>query len=98
MQGLAAGTHMTSFRHAISAVVACAVLAGSAALLGGQGPERQDKDSGKDQESKRPKMSLRGRPNVAISPAEGGLGAELQGGGPGFRGDCCPTGEGGWGD
>ena len=87
-------------RSAFSATVACvalAALAGSAMLGAAQGPERRDKDSGKEQD-KRPKMTLRARPNVAISPARVSFVAELQGGANDFADYYCATVEWDWGD
>ena len=58
-------------------------------------PQKHDKDSVSD---KRPKISLRAQPVIAMSPARVVLTAELQGGPNDYEEFYCPTVEWDWGD
>lgn len=76
---------------------ACAVcLAGSAVLAGAASEaQKSDKDSG---EAKRPKLTLKAQPVIAMSPARVVLTAELVGGANDYEDYYCPTVEWDWGD
>lgn len=78
-------------RHILTAAtcVALATAAGAA--------QRDDKPS-KEQEAKRPKISLRAQPQVAVAPARISLTAELTGGSDDFEEYYCPTIVWEWGD
>src|SRR5262249_31544458 len=52
----------------------------------------------KDNDSRRPKLSLRASPAVSMSPSRVVLTAEFNGGANDFEEDYCPTISGGWGD
>ena len=52
----------------------------------------------KEQEAKRPKVTLRAQPPVGVAPARVVLTAELQGGSDDFEEYYCPTIEWEWGD
>lgn len=71
---------------------ACAVLA-----VGAVSAQRAEKPS-KDQEAKRPKLTLRAQPQVGVAPARISLTAELAGGTDDFEEYYCPTIEWEWGD
>ncbi len=73
------------------ATAACVVLA--TGLLAAD--QKSDK---KEQEQKRPKMSLRAQPQVAVAPARITLTAELTGGSDDFEEYYCPSVEWDWGD
>jgi hypothetical protein len=55
-------------------------------------------DKPKDDDPKRPKLTLRAQPTVAISPARVSLTAELIGGANDYEDFYCPTVEWNWGD
>ncbi len=81
---------MSSARTILATVLGCAVMA--TGLLTAQ---KSDK---KDQEQKRPRMSLRAQPQVAVAPARITLTAELTGGSDDFEDYYCPSVEWDWGD
>src|SRR5262249_23260461 len=58
----------------------------------------QNKDSAKQAEAKRPKLSLRAQPPVGVAPFRVVFTGELQGGADDFEEDYCPTVEWEWGD
>jgi hypothetical protein len=59
--------------------------------------QKDDKDA-KDQDGKRPKVTLKATPIVSISPARVVLTAELVGGANDYEDYYCPTVEWDWGD
>lgn len=60
--------------------------------------QKDDKTSGKDEEARRPKLTLKAQPMVSSSPARIVLTAELTGGARDFEEYYCPTVEWEWGD
>ena len=60
-------------------------------------PQKDDKDA-RDQESKRPKVTLKATPIVSIAPSRVVLTAELVGGANDYEDFYCPTVEWDWGD
>jgi hypothetical protein len=81
---------MPSARSILAAVLGCVVA--TAVLSAAQ------KDRPKDQEQKRPKMTLRAQPQVAVAPARITLTVELTGGADDFQEYYCPSIEWDWGD
>jgi hypothetical protein len=77
--------------------VACLVLSamvGSAAFA-----QKPDKDAKpKDDEARRPKVTLKAQPVISMSPSRVVLTAELSGGANDFEEFYCPTVEWDWGD
>jgi hypothetical protein len=62
-------------------------------------PQKPDKDKdAKDIDPKRPKLTLKAQPVIAMSPARVVLTAELTGGPNDFEEFYCPTVEWDWGD
>lgn len=82
---------MTSPGPLVAAVAVWLALTGPSALLAGQKNQ-------KDQDAKRPRVTLRAQPMVAVSPARIVLTAELSGGPDDFEEYYCPTIEWEWGD
>jgi hypothetical protein len=70
--------------------------------LAASGPQKSDKDAkdtrDKDADAKRPKVTLKAQPVIAMSPARVVLTAELIGGPNDFEEFYCPTVEWDWGD
>src|SRR5438876_6696661 len=60
--------------------------------------QKNDRPAPKDDDSKRPKLSLKAQPVVALSPARVVLTAELAGGANDFEDFYCATTEWDWGD
>jgi len=81
-------------RFAEACVVAVASLAAATTALAAQ---KNDK-SAKDDDAKRPKLSLKAQPVVAMSPARVVLTAELSGGPNDFEEFYCAATEWDWGD
>lgn len=81
-------------RHAVLAFAGLLTIAAS----GFATAQRDDRDSAKTQEPKRPKVSVRAQPNVGMAPARVTLTGELQGGADDFEEYYCPTIEWEWGD
>ena len=75
---------------AASALVASVTVAAT-------GRQKDDKDI-RDQETKRPKVSLKATPIVSIAPSRVVLTAELVGGANDYEDYYCPTVEWDWGD
>jgi hypothetical protein len=75
------------------ATTACVALAAGTLVAGQKG----DKPSS-SQDAKRPKMTLRLQPQVAVAPARVTLTAELVGGSDDFEEYYCPSVEWEWGD
>jgi hypothetical protein len=59
---------------------------------------QKDKGAAKEQDSKRPKVTLRAQPSVGVAPARIVLTGELQGGADDFEEFYCPSVEWQWGD
>ena len=72
-------------------VVACVLVAAQPAA-------GQNDQPSPPSENRRPKLVLRGRPEVAITPARVVFSAELTGGADDFEEYYCPTVEWDWGD
>ena len=86
---------MKNLRHVLWAgAVSLAVAAVSTANAAEQ---KTGKDA-KDQDAKRPKITLRAQPVVGVSPSRVVLTAELRGGANDFEEYYCPTVEWEWGD
>ncbi|MFN7916967.1 MAG: PKD domain-containing protein [Vicinamibacterales bacterium] len=86
---------MGNLRRIVLAAVASAAVCLPAVVLDAQ--QRNEKPS-KEQEAKRPKMSMRINPQVAQAPARVTLTVELTGGADDFEEYYCPTVEWEWGD
>jgi hypothetical protein len=84
---------MTILRRAFVAATAGLAIAASAAPFAAQ-----KGDKSKDQDTNRPRITLRAQPVVAVSPARIVLTAELVGGADDFQEYYCPTVEWAWGD
>jgi len=84
---------MTILRRAFVAATAGLAIAAPAAPLAAQ-----KGDKSKDQDTNRPRITLRAQPVVAVSPARIVLTAELVGGPDDFQEFYCPTVEWAWGD
>mgnify|MGYP001298674479 CR=1 FL=1 len=82
--------------------VACkrAVVLALALCLAAAGPhvDLLAQKSGKDQESKRPKLGLRALPSIGIAPVRVSFTADLAGGDDDFEEYYCPTIRWEWGD
>jgi len=72
-------------------------LAVAAAATTTAAEQKAEKDA-RDQDAKRPKITLRAQPPVGVSPARVVLTAELRGGANDFEEYYCPTVEWEWGD
>jgi hypothetical protein len=81
-------------RHLAWASAMCLLLP---ALLVSAAPQK-DKDRESSPEAKRPKLTLKAQPVIAMSPARVVLTAELQGGANDFEDYYCPSIEWDWGD
>jgi hypothetical protein len=81
---------MGILQHGLAAAVACLAIAAGPIPLSGQQP-------GNDQ-SRRPKVTLRATPSVGVAPARIVITAELVGGANDFEEYYCPTVEWDWGD
>jgi len=78
---------------------ACVVaIASAAAATTAFAAQKNEKAPQKDDDSKRPKLSLKATPVVAMSPARVVLTAELNGGANDFEEFYCATTEWDWGD
>ena len=84
---------MTILRRAFVAATAGLAIAASATPFAAQ-----KGDKSKDQDTNRPRITLRAQPVVAVSPARVVLTAELVGGADDFQEFYCPTVEWAWGD
>jgi hypothetical protein len=80
--------HLTT---TVQATLLCVIAAG--VLLGAQ-----QRNAAREQDAKRPKMTLRAQPQVSIAPARVMLTAELVGGPDDFEEYYCPSIEWEWGD
>lgn len=77
-------------RHLACLTAACLIV--PITIVAGQ---KSDKDS---PEARRPKLTLKAQPVIAMSPARVVLTAELQGGANDYEEYYCPTAEWDWGD
>jgi len=84
---------MTTLRRALVAATAGLAIAASAPL-----GAAQKGDKSKDQDTNRPRITLRAQPVVEVSPARVVLTAELVGGADDFQEFYCPSVEWAWGD
>jgi hypothetical protein len=84
---------MMNMRRVLVAATASLAIVASTALVAQQKGEKPAKDDGK-----RPRLSLRAQPSVAVAPARIVLTAELSGGDNDFQDFYCPTIEWEWGD
>jgi hypothetical protein len=60
--------------------------------------QKDSKDNAKDKDDKRPKITLKAQPMIAMSPAKVTLRAELTGGSNSYEDYYCATVEWDWGD
>jgi hypothetical protein len=84
---------MDNMRQLLWATAVSVSIAMAAAPLAGQ-----KDDKSKDQDAKRPKLTLKATPIVSISPSRVVLTAELVGGANDYEEFYCPTIEWDWGD
>jgi hypothetical protein len=84
---------MMNMRRVLVAATASLAIVASTALVAQQKGEKPAKD-----DVKRPRLSLRAQPSVAVAPARIVLTAELSGGDNDFQDFYCPTIEWEWGD
>jgi hypothetical protein len=84
---------MTILRRAFVVATAGLAIAASATPFAAQ-----KGDKSKDQDTNRPRITLRAQPVVAVSPARIVLTAELVGGADDFQEFYCPSVEWAWGD
>jgi hypothetical protein len=68
------------------------------ATLGASAAQKADKDPKDTPDGRRPKMTLKAQPVIAMAPARIVLTAELNGGANDFEEFYCPTVEWEWGD
>jgi len=88
---------MTLLRRNLAWAAAACLLA--SAGLSASGAQKSDKDAkDRDLDGKRPKVTLKAQPVIAMSPARVVLTAELVGGPNDFEEFYCPTVEWDWGD
>ena len=80
----------------VRGLLAAALIFGTAGLVAAH--QSNDKDSGKQNEPKRPKITVRAQPTVGVAPFRVVLTGELQGGDDDFAEYYCPTIEWEWGD
>jgi hypothetical protein len=85
---------MKTLRRVLVAATAALALAASASL----GAAQKGDKSGKEQDTGRPRITVRAQPLVAVAPARIVLTAELVGGADDFQEFYCPTIEWAWGD
>ncbi|OFV94352.1 MAG: hypothetical protein A3G76_02970 [Acidobacteria bacterium RIFCSPLOWO2_12_FULL_65_11] len=90
----------TFLRRSASTSLACLAVGTMLAAAGGQRDTRnsQDAKEDKDEEARRPKLTLKAQPPVSVSPARVVLTAELVGGANDYEEFYCPTIEWDWGD
>ena len=84
-------------RRATWAGVTC-LTAALAAVTGLAASAQRDNSNARDDDKRRPKLSLKAQPTVSISPARVVLTAELVGGANDFEEFYCPTVVWEWGD
>ena len=82
-------------RACVVSVVALVTVTTATAIASAQ---KNDKPTPKDDDSKKPRLSLKAQPVVALSPARIVLTAELAGGANDFEDFYCATTEWDWGD
>jgi hypothetical protein len=88
----------TNLRRLHVIALTCLALASTAALAAAQKNDQNNKDSTKQNEAKRPKVSLKAQPPVGVAPFRVVFTGELQGGADDFEEYYCPTVEWEWGD
>ena len=88
----------TNLQRLPATVLTCLALVSLNAVLFAQKNDQTDKDSAKQVEAKRPKISVRAQPPVGVAPFRVVLTGELQGGSDDFEEYYCPTVEWAWGD
>lgn len=91
-------TNADSRRRAMPACVTAIALATSLALAAQQDGGRDSERPKRDQEGKRPRVTLRAQPPIAVAPARVVLTAELTGGADDFEDYYCPSIQWDWGD
>ena len=87
-----------SQRFARACVVSVVSLLTVTAVTAIASAQKNDKPAPKDDDSKRPKLSLKAQPVVSLSPSRVVLTAELAGGANDFEDFYCATTEWDWGD
>ena len=88
---------ITNHRRLHAALLTCLALVGTTSILAAQKSD-PSKDTAKQLEAKRPKVTLRAQPPVGVAPFRVVLTGELQGGSDDFEEYYCPTIEWAWGD
>ena len=87
---------ITSHRHLHAVLLTCLTLAATISVTAQKND--QSKDTAKQLEAKRPKVTLRAQPPVGVAPFRVVLTGELQGGSDDFEDYYCPGIEWEWGD
>jgi hypothetical protein len=83
-------------RRFTGASAACLLIQAALSAAADATPQKSDKDANAD--NKRPKLTLKAQPVIAMSPARVVLTAELVGGANDYEEYYCPTVEWDWGD
>lgn len=81
-------------RFILAGVLPCLALTASMAAAGGQ----KDDKSSKDEDAKRPKLTLKASPAISMAPSRVVFSAEFIGGANDYEEYYCPTVEWEWGD
>jgi hypothetical protein len=89
---------MKTLRRASTAAIVAATAALALATSAPLGARQKSDKPGREQEAKRPKITLKAQPVIAVAPARIVLTAELLGGDDDFEEYYCPTIEWEWGD
>lgn len=90
-------TPMAGLRRILLGTMICTTLAAGVVIAAQRG-DKPSKESSKEQEAKRPKISMRANPQVVIAPARVTISVELSGGADDFEEYYCPTVVWEWGD
>src|SRR5262245_56477089 len=88
---------MTNLSRVFLVAAACFALAGPSAVST-ESQKGNSKDPSKEQDVKRPKLTLRAQPAITMTPARVVLTADLAGGTDDYEEYYCPTVEWDWGD
>jgi len=88
---------MTQLRRNLASASAACLLLQAAIGASAAAPQKSDR-ADKDADAKRPKLTLKAQPVIAMSPARIVLTAELVGGPNDYEEYYCPTIEWDWGD